>query len=98
MLLILYLISIALFVILSIVGRMQIDRFLKRHSQIDNSQDLQAFMKMVRQQMYMAILAIVLSFTTAILLCFVLLTHITNPAIVAIVTALNIGFFYFGSN
>ena len=93
MLLIPYLISQALFLTLLLLARIHIARFLKRHSRIEDRQDLQAFMKMVRQQMYMAIVGIVLSFPTAILLCFVLLTHITNPAIVAIVIALNIGFF-----
>ena len=82
MLPILYLTSKALIVALLFLSRRQIGRFLKRHSQIANSQDLQAFMKMARQQMYAALLYIVLLIPSFILMFLMLMKGAKDAAIV----------------
>lgn len=64
------------------LSRRQIGRFLKRHSQIANSQDLQAFMKMARQQMYAALLYIVLLIPSFILMFLMLMKGAKDAAIV----------------
>ncbi|NER36873.1 MAG: hypothetical protein F6J93_23370 [Oscillatoria sp. SIO1A7] len=82
MLPILYLTSKALIVALLFLSRRQIARFLKRHSQIANSQDLQAFMKMARQQMYATLLYVVLLIPSFILMFLLLMKGAKDAAIV----------------